>query len=111
TAAAAALCRRRWPWVNAAALASFLLVIGNAVLGAMVVYSGLKPGVITAHMAMAMLLLTLLVYVAWRSTGSPWLIPGEENSRRRLRWAILLLLGLILVEGILGSQIRERTDE
>lgn len=111
TAAAAALCRKRWPWVNAAALASFVLVIVNAVLGAMVVYSGLKPGVITAHMAMAMLLLTLLVYVAWRSTGSPWLIAGGDEGRRRLRRTILLLLGLILIEGILGSQIRERTDE
>lgn len=110
-AVGAAWHRKRWPWVNVAALASFILVLVNAVLGAMVVYSGLKPGVITAHMAMAMLLLVLLAYAAWRATPAPWLIPGDDAGRRRLRWAVLLLLGLIVIEGILGSQIREKTDE
>lgn len=111
TAAAAALRRRSWPWVNAAALASLILVLVNAVLGAMVVTSGLKPGIITAHMAMAMLLLALLAYVAWRGTPQPWRMPGDETALRRIRRPVALLLALIVIEGILGSQIREATDE
>ncbi len=43
-------------------LLSLFLVLANAVLGAQVVYSGLKPGVLTAHMAMAMLLIGEFIF-------------------------------------------------
>lgn len=88
---------------------SLLLVLGNAVMGAQIVYSGLKPGVITAHMALAMLLVFFLVYTAWRGTERPWRM-GFVRSSSGLRWVAGGLLLLTVVEGVLGSQVRELTD-
>lgn len=101
--------RRRILWWTS--LASLILVGVNAVLGAMVVYSGLKPGVLTLHMALAMLLIGLLAYTAWRGCERPWSLPFESRSRIGVRGWVLLLLALIVVEGIMGTQIREMTDE
>ncbi len=104
--------RRAFPSVLVAAVASFLLVGINAWLGAKVVFSGLKPGIITVHMALAVLLLLVLVYAAWRATDKPWsLTLKDESLGRRARKLGTLLLGLILLEGILGSQVREMTDQ
>ncbi|MEP4079189.1 COX15/CtaA family protein [Haloferula sp.] len=101
--------RRRVVWWTS--LGSLILVAVNAVLGAMVVYSGLKPGVLTLHMALAMLLIGMLAYTVWRGTERPWSLGLKEGSVSRVRGAVLLLLGLIVAEGIMGTQIREMTDE
>lgn len=89
-------------------VASFLLVGINAWLGARVVLSGLKPGTITLHMALAILLLCALVFTAWRGTASPWQIP-LKGSRLVVRVAFALF-ALIVIEGVMGSQVRELTD-
>jgi cytochrome c oxidase assembly protein subunit 15 len=73
---AASMRRGRKGAVFWAALASLLLVLFNAWLGAQVVYSGLKPGTITLHMALAMLLMAMLVFTAWAG--------GESDGG--LRW-------------------------
>lgn len=88
---------------------AFFLVLLNAVIGAIVVKTSLDTGVITTHMALAMLLLCVLVYVYWK---------GAERQRefsyvkspvilRKLGW---LLFWLIIFEGVMGSQVREMTD-
>lgn len=94
-------------WASGAALAVVLL---NAWLGARVVYSGLSPGIITLHMALAIVLVGLLVFVAWRGRDVPWRIAWSASSggARLLGWA---LLALVVVEGVMGSQVRELTDE
>ena len=100
--------QRRIVWWTS--LISVILVGANAVLGAMVVYSGLKPGVLTLHMALAMLLTGLLAYTAWRGTDKPWSLPLDSRSVSAVRGWVSLLLGLIVVEGIMGTEIREMTD-
>lgn len=101
--------RRRIVWWTS--FGSLILVGVNAVLGAMVVYSGLRPGVLTLHMALAMLLIGMLAYTAWRGTDRPWSLPIKSSSIPWVRGSVLILLGLIVVEGIMGTQIREMTDE
>lgn len=96
--------------VCAAAVGAFLLTGFNAWLGARVVFSGLKPGTITLHMALAILLQCLLVYAAWRGADRPWRLDwrgAPSAGLRRLGW---FLLALIVIEGVLGSQVRELTD-
>lgn len=100
--------QRRVVWWSS--LISLILVGANAVLGAMVVYSGLKPGVLTLHMALAMLLVGLLTFTAWRGTAQPWSLRIESRSVFSVRSLVIALLGLIVVEGIMGTQIREMTD-
>jgi cytochrome c oxidase assembly protein subunit 15 len=102
--------RERRPLVFWMAFAAVILLFANAIVGAMVVGMLLKPMVITIHLALAMGMLGTLVYCAWRGTDAPWrieLLPGKSP----LRLAVGALLLLTVVEGILGSQIREITDE
>ncbi|WP_035600918.1 COX15/CtaA family protein [Haloferula sp. BvORR071] len=103
----ALLRQRRRPLVVAAATLSVLLVGVNAWMGKEVVSSDLKPGVLTVHMALAMLLVLPLSYAAWRGCDEPWRVAGDPVSVRRLRILTGCLLLLIFVEGVLGTQIRE----
>jgi cytochrome c oxidase assembly protein subunit 15 len=100
--------RKRRPAVFLGSLLAFLLVAINAALGAMVVRSGLKPGIITLHMALAMILLCVLVFVIHRG--------AEVRPRvcmpagRSIWWIVLILFALCVGEGVMGSQVRELTD-
>jgi len=103
--------REKRPLVFWMAFGSLVVVLVNAWMGARVVYSGLAPGVLTAHLALAMLLTGMLAYCAWRGTDQPWRIRMAAAPLSKTRLAVNVLLVSIVVEGILGSQIREMTDE
>lgn len=103
--------RSRRPWVFWMAFASLITVLVNAWMGARVVYSGLASGDITLHLALAMALLGMLAYCAWRGTDTPWRIGMESAPLAKLRLLVTALLVVIVVEGVLGSQVREMTDE
>ena len=102
---------RQRPSVVLASIAALILVLLNAWLGMRVVYSGLKPGTITLHMALAILLLGVLVWVAWRGCERPWTLNLFETKKNGMRWLIAALLVLTVAEGLLGTQIREMTDQ
>ncbi|MDF1815506.1 MAG: COX15/CtaA family protein [Verrucomicrobiales bacterium] len=89
------------------AVVSLLIILINAWMGREIVYSGLKPGIITTHLALAMLLIVLLVYGIWIARSRP----VEINATRGLVWTVLILFGLVVTEGIMGAQVREMTDE
>jgi heme a synthase len=95
-------------WMSFAALAVVLI---NAWMGARVVFSGLAPGVLTAHLALAMSLIGMLVYAAWAGTDRPWRVEMATGPLTQLRWAVSILLVVVVAEGILGAQVRELTDE
>lgn len=102
--------RRRRARVFWSSLAAFALVLLNAWLGARVVFSGLKPGIITLHMALAILLQCVLVYTAWRANDHPWRLSWKKDPQASLRLLAWALFGLIVMEGVMGSQVRELTD-
>jgi cytochrome c oxidase assembly protein subunit 15 len=103
--------RERYPLIYGFAVATFILLLVNAWMGARIVHSGLKPGIITAHLAMAMAMFGLLMYCAWRGAEDPWRVQVAPESAGKLKWAVLLFLASIIAEGVMGSQIREITDE
>jgi cytochrome c oxidase assembly protein subunit 15 len=103
--------RPQRPLVFWMASGSLAIVLINAWMGARVVYSGLQPGVLTAHLALAMLLTGTLMYCAWRGTERPWRIVIRENRHGQTRLAVALLLVSCIATGILGAQVREMTDE
>jgi len=103
--------RGKRPLVFWLAFTSLFVVLLNAWMGAMVVYSGLKPGVLTTHLALAMGLLGMLMYCSWAGTDRPWRIAVSDGKIGLLRGVVTGLLVVTVVEGILGSQIREMTDE
>ncbi|MEN3940396.1 COX15/CtaA family protein [Prosthecobacter sp. SYSU 5D2] len=102
--------RLRRKRVFVASVAAFILVLVNAWLGARVVFSGLKPGIITLHMALAILLQCVLVYTAWRANDRPWRLVWKTGPVPVLRGLAWVLFSLIVIEGVMGSQVRELTD-
>ena len=99
------------PWVTMACLASLLLLVMNAWLGARVVVSGLKPGTITLHMALAVAQICVIIFALWRGTPSPWCNPLSPQTSKRVITLALVIFALVVVEGVMGSQVRELTDE
>ena len=103
--------RGKRPLVFWMAFGSLVVVLVNAWMGARVVYSGLKPGVLTTHLALAMALTGMLSYCAWRGTDHPWRIRASAGALGKLRLAVTILLVIVVTEGILGARVREMTDE
>ena len=100
---------RKSPSVFVASFSALVLVLANAVLGAIVVRSGLKPGVITLHMALAMTLLCVLVYAVYR--GGDRRPQVNLNGTASVRILLVVLFFACIGEGVMGSQVRELTDE
>ena len=86
-------------------------VLFNAVMGAMVVRSGLQPGIITLHMALAFLLIAVLVTIIWLSRPDQSSQEAPPKFDRKLLIVSLIFFGCLFGEGLLGSQLREHTDE
>ena len=94
--------RKSQPRLFYGALIALLMVIFQGWLGSIVVESELMPGMITLHMLLAMILLSLLISLqAWSSPNPKGVIlPGTR-----------VLYGLIILQVILGTQVREKVDE
>lgn len=103
--------REKRPLVFWMAFSSLVVVLINAWMGARVVYSGLQPGVLTTHLALAMMLTGMLAYCVWRGTDYPWRVKMAAAPLAKLRLAVGLLLFAVVAEGIIGAQVREMTDE
>jgi cytochrome c oxidase assembly protein subunit 15 len=102
--------RNKKPKVFWLSFAALFLVLANAIMGARVVFSGLSPGVLTIHLALAMLLICVLTYCVWAGTDHPHTTRFKTRPRA-LRAIVLTLLAATVIEGIMGSQIREMTDK
>jgi cytochrome c oxidase assembly protein subunit 15 len=103
--------KRNKAWVVGLSMFCLLDVVANAIMGAIVVRSGLQPGIITLHMALAFLLIAVLVTIIWLSL--PDKLDGAILSpqRNRLKIVSMIFFMCLFGEGLLGSQLREQTDE
>ena len=105
------LRRKRSGIVCLMSISAFLLVLINAELGRRVVLSGLKPGMITLHVGLAIILLCVLVYVSWKGCADPVrrVLTGVKG---KVVWILgIAVFALTVAEGVLGAQVRELTDE
>ena len=103
--------KHRW-WIVALAWFSLFDVLANAIMGAIVVRSGLQPGIITLHMALAFLLIAVLVTIIWLSRGDPDTVNQVSRAeKQRLLIISLVFFACLFCEGLMGSQLREQTDE
>jgi heme a synthase len=106
---AAAWRHRRAPRVFWPTLAAFLLVGYQGWLGGRVVAHGLEPWIVTAHLVVALVIVSLLLYAtvnAFFPAGPP--APGR--GRRLVGRGAYALLALTLVQVAIGTQVRSRID-
>ncbi|MFK7770062.1 MAG: heme A synthase [Mariniblastus sp.] len=105
-------------WIILLSWLGLIDVLGNAVMGAMVVRSGLQPGIITLHMALAFLLIIILVTIIWLSRTPREDVEAKTEqsgvssfASNKLLIASLVFFACLFAEGLMGSQVREQTDE
>ncbi len=103
--------KRNRRWVIGLSWFCLIDVLANAVMGAIVVRSGLQPGIITLHMALAFLLIMVLVTVIWLTRATDTLDGESIGYRPPLLVASLIFFACLFCEGLMGSQLREQTDE
>ncbi len=103
---------RRSPRVFWPTVASFLLVGFEGWLGGQVVRSGLQPIVLTAHLVLALLIVSLLLY----ATVTAFFPGGRVDvplsaQRRNLGRAALVVFALTLVQIGIGALVRGDIQE
>ncbi|MFA6240191.1 MAG: COX15/CtaA family protein [Candidatus Hydrogenedentales bacterium] len=102
--------RRTDPTVTALSFFSFLLVAFQGWLGAKVVESNLVPLTITIHMLVALLLVSVLLYVVVRAQRSFFNF-GCVHPNPAIAALLVIALVLSLAQVLLGTQVRESIDE
>ena len=94
--------RLLWPSVAATLLVGF-----QGWLGGQVVRSGLEPWMITTHMIVALVIVTLLLYATFHARLQQAGLPrSSAPARRRYRVAVAVVLVTVLVQIGLGTQVR-----
>ncbi len=91
----------RWDNRDFARITACLLavIVMQATLGLWTVTWLLKPVVVMAHLLGGLTTLSLLLWVAWRSTPNVWLIAGHASALKRLGVIGLVLLVLQIALG------------
>ncbi len=96
------------PWVFFLSLATVLAMGFQGWLGAVVVYSVLQPFKITIHMLMALVIVFLLLHVYIRSYRGKLLPLWRDDAI--LKKLTLGLIVALLIQTVLGTQVREAID-
>jgi cytochrome c oxidase assembly protein subunit 15 len=89
-------------WTSVTAL---LLTGFEGWLGGRVVAHELAPWIVTVHLIVALVIVQLLLYATVEATRSPG--PYEPST---LKWPLVILIALTLMQIALGTQVRGRVD-
>lgn len=93
------------------ALFAFVLVAFQGWFGSIVVSTNLLPGTISIHMALALLLVCVLIYMVYRNKETN---PEQERSAtgdfKTLTYLMLAGMVIFLGQIFLGTQVRESID-
>lgn len=101
---------RRTPRIFWPTLTAFLLVGFQGWLGGVVVEHELAPWIVTVHLIVALVIVSLLLYATVYAffADTP---PDARHGRGPLVWSTLMLTALTLGQITLGAQVRGRIDE
>ncbi len=102
--------RKTTPSVFYSSGTAFILVLVQGWLGGQVVKTGLSEWMITIHMMLALVIVNVLVYASFKSTSEFIKVELSETVKKKLFLVGSLLLGLTLVQLVLGTQVREAVD-
>lgn len=88
---------------------AFLLVGFQGWLGSKVVSTELSPVMVTLHMLLAIVIVFILLYVFARSYVEIIKVETITNRHKLNTW-LLVSMGLMLVQVLIGTQVREAID-
>lgn len=93
------------------AIINLLLVLFQAWIGSLVVSTNLLPWMITVHMMLALFIVCLLLYIHYRSYRLAYPIQFKTEKPNRLFVILLIAFVLMLIQIVLGTQVREEIDK
>jgi cytochrome c oxidase assembly protein subunit 15 len=102
-----------WSLDKAITLLSFfnlVLVLFQAWIGSIVVSTNLLPWMITVHMVLALVIVCLLLYVHYRSYRLKEDVVFKTEKAGLLYNIMLISIVLMVVQVVLGTQVREAVD-
>jgi len=90
-------------------VASFILVVFQGWVGSVVVSTNLLPWMVTLHMSIALLIVTVLIAIVFRAWREKIVRKGD-SKHKTIFGIVLLCLAAIAFQIIMGTQVRERLD-
>jgi cytochrome c oxidase assembly protein subunit 15 len=87
------------------AFITFIMVGFQGWIGSFVVSSNLTPWTITIHMMLALLVVSLLIYLIIHSRQAT-----RSHDQTGILWWLLPCIVLLLIQVVLGTQVREAID-
>jgi cytochrome c oxidase assembly protein subunit 15 len=103
---------RRIPQIIYPTMAALLLVGFQGWLGGVVVQRELAAWIVTIHMVVAIIIVSLLLYATVYAFFAEGAAPPASGARREpLARAALALIVVTMVQVVLGTQVREGVDE
>lgn len=98
-------------WIPFNASLSLLLVSFTGWIGSIVVSTNLLPWMITFHMLLALALVSMLLYINHRSERLQPNHGVQVDVPAKIQWMLVLGSLLMLIQVILGTQVREQIDQ
>lgn len=89
---------------------NLILVLFQAWIGSIVVSTNLLTWMITLHMVLALLIVCLLLYIHYRSYKLAYPLKPMTKYPKRLLSILLIAFLLMIVQVVLGTQVRESVD-
>ncbi|MDZ7715856.1 MAG: COX15/CtaA family protein [Balneolaceae bacterium] len=102
--------RKSTPAVFYSSMAAFVLVLFQGWLGGQVVITGLSEWLITIHMLVAMIIMTVLLYAVFKASEDQIRVSISPHLQKKLYWSGVILLLFTMLQLILGTQVREAID-
>lgn len=98
-------------WIPIYALVSLALVLFTGWIGSIVVSTNLLAWMITFHMLLALALVGVLLYINHRSERLQPSHGVRADVPAKIQWVLVIGTVLMLIQVILGTQVREQIDQ
>lgn len=98
-------------WIPINALISLVLVLFTGWIGSIVVSTNLLSWMITFHMLLALALVAVLLYINHRSERLQVNRGVKLDVPAKVQWVLIIGTVLMLVQVVLGTQVREQIDQ
>ncbi len=103
--------RKDKPAVFYSSIAAFLMVLFQGWLGGQVVQSGLSEWLITIHMIIAMAIMSVLLFAAFKATEERFAVSIDKTAARWLFGVGAVLFICTIAQLVLGTEVREAVDK